>query len=109
MRPSRVRYGNTHARERWERAADWPLTLVAAVFLAAYAWPILDPRLPDTWTRACSVVTWLAWGAFAADYLMRLALSPDPRDFVRHPLVDLGVIFLPMLRPLRLLRLVTLL
>lgn len=35
-----------HRRDRWERAAEWPLTAAAVLFLAAYAWPILDPELP---------------------------------------------------------------
>jgi hypothetical protein len=32
-------------RQRWEDAADWPLTRAAVIFLAAYAWPILDPGI----------------------------------------------------------------
>jgi voltage-gated potassium channel len=96
-------------RERWEAAADWPLTVAALVFLAAYAWPILDPELSTSWRTLCQAATWVAWAAFAGDYLIRLGLSRDRRRFVRQNLLDLLIVALPVLRPLRLLRLVTLL
>jgi voltage-gated potassium channel len=96
-------------RERWEAAADWPLTFAAVAFLLAYAWPILEPGLASPWLGLCRLTTWLAWALFVLDYLARLALSRARWRFVRsHPL-DLAVIALPLLRPLRLLRLVTLL
>lgn len=96
-------------RERWERAGNWPLTVAAVLFLAAYAWPILDPELADPWLLLCRVVTWLAWVAFVGDYVVRVWLSGDRRRYVLTHLFDLAVVALPILRPLRLLRLVTLL
>jgi voltage-gated potassium channel len=79
----------------------------ALAFLAAYAWPILDPELPPGGAFACAAVTWAAWATFGVDYAVRVALAPDrARYFVRH-VHDLAVIALPLLRPLRLLRLVT--
>ena len=36
-------------REAWERRTEWPLTVAAVVFLATYAWPILDPELDYEW------------------------------------------------------------
>ncbi len=96
-------------RERWENAAEWPLTVTAVLFLVAYGWPIRDPDLAAPWPAVCRVVTWAAWAAFLLDYLARLALSDQRWRFVwQHP-VDLAVVALPLLRPLRLLRLVALL
>jgi voltage-gated potassium channel len=96
-------------RQRWENGADWPLTVTAVVFLVAYAAPILRPDLASPWPAVCEVVTWAAWGLFAVDYVARLALSRDRVGFVRGNLFDLAVVALPLMRPLRLLRLVTLL
>lgn len=96
-------------RERWETAADWPLTALAVLFLAAYAWPIINPDLVRGWATGCRWVTWGAWAAFALDYAARLGLSRDRRAFVRSNVLDLLVVVLPILRPLRLLRLVKLL
>jgi voltage-gated potassium channel len=96
-------------RRRWEGRADWPLTFTAVVFLVAYAAPILRPDLGTPWPAICELVTWAAWSVFAVDYVARLALSRDRVGFVRGNLFDLAVVALPLLRPLRLLRLVTLL
>lgn len=96
-------------RRRWEDRAEWPLTLAAVLFLAAYAWPILDVDLAQPWLALCRFLTWATWAVFVLDYAMRLLLSKDRRAFVASHLLDLAVVVLPILRPLRLLRLVTLL
>lgn len=96
-------------REGWEDVADWPLTITAVVFLIAYAAPILRPDLVSPWPTICQSVTWAAWALFVIDYAVRLVLSRDRVAFVRGNVLDLAVVVLPLLRPLRLLRLVTLL
>ncbi|MCU1513592.1 MAG: ion transporter, partial [Microbacteriaceae bacterium] len=51
----------------------------------------------------------VTWGVFVIDYIVNLVLAkPRWRWFYRH-LLDLAIVALPLLRPLRLLRLVTLL
>jgi len=96
-------------RQRWEDRADWPLTITAVVFLAAYAAPILRPKLVSPWPTICQIVAWAAWALFVVDYVARIVLSQDRVAFVRGNLFDLAVIALPLLRPLRLLRVVALL
>lgn len=95
-------------RDAWERRAEWPLMVTAVAFLIGYTWPILAPDLPTRWRTACESVTWLAWALFALDYCVRLALTQQRFRFVRRNIFDLAVIALPVLRPLRLLRLVAL-
>ncbi len=99
----------TPRARRWEELADWPLTAASALFLAAYAWPILDTGLDRSWRLVCEVVTWVTWAAFAGDYVVRLALTADRLRFLRTHLLDLAVVVLPLLRPLRVLRLLTVL
>lgn len=94
---------------RWERGSEWPLAALALAFLLVYAWPILDPGLDPDLRRICSVTMWLIWAAFAFDYTARLVLAKDRSRFVRQNVIDLAVIALPMLRPLRMLRLILLL
>lgn len=93
---------------RWERATELPLVALAVAFLAAYAWPVLDPGLERPWRWACGVVVWAAWAMFAVDYVVRLVQAGDRRRWFLTHLLDLAVIALPLLRPLRLLRLVSL-
>lgn len=94
---------------KWEKAAEWPLTVAAIGFLAAYAVPIIVPQAPATLVSLCTWVTWLTWGMFVIDFLVRLGLAEDRRRFVVTHWLDVLIIALPLLRPLRLLRLVTLL
>ncbi|MFC7220582.1 potassium channel family protein [Streptomyces polyrhachis] len=93
--------------ERWERAAYRPLLALAMLFAAAYALPIVVDDLPPDPTALCQAVEWLVWGAFAADYLIRLALAQERWRFVRRHWLDLLIVLLPLIQPLRLLRLVS--
>lgn len=63
------------ARIRWERRTQRPLMALAVLFAVAYAVPIVDSSASRALTRACTVVEWVVWGAFAADYLVRLGLA----------------------------------
>jgi voltage-gated potassium channel len=95
--------------ERWERSAQLPLMAVSVLFVAAYAWPILDPGLDPDLVSLCSLVVWLTWGVLVLELVIRFAAAVDKWRFVRkHPL-DIAAVILPVLRPLRLLRLLTLL
>lgn len=84
-----------------------PLTVASLIYLVAYAWPILDPSVRDQ--VVFEMVIGAAWVLFLVDYVGRLYLSRRRAAFVRGNLIDLGAVLLPMLRPLRLLRLVTVL
>ncbi|GEC07735.1 ion transporter [Streptomyces spinoverrucosus] len=95
------------AQVRWERRTQRPLLVLAVVFAVAYAVPIVDSSAGRTLTAVCLVVEWVVWGAFAGDYAVRLWLAPDRRYFVRRNWVDLCAVVLPLLQPLRLLRLVS--
>ncbi|MFI0979163.1 potassium channel family protein [Streptomyces sp. NPDC021093] len=95
------------AQVRWERRTQNPLLVLALAFAVAYAVPIVAPDAARGVHRACAWTEWVVWGAFALDYLVRLALAPAKWLFVRsHPL-DLLAVLLPLARPLRLLRLVS--
>ncbi|MER5912168.1 potassium channel family protein [Streptomyces sp. NPDC001982] len=95
------------AQARWERLSQRPLLALAVAFAVAYAVPIVDSSADASVTAACTVVEWVVWGSFAADYLVRLALTPRRREFVRTHWMDLCAVVLPILQPLRLLRLVS--
>jgi voltage-gated potassium channel len=96
-----------HKLDRWEKRTEWPLAAVAVTFLASYAVDVLaQPHgVADVAVGALSVGSWVV---FAIDYVVRLSLATDRwRWFYRHAF-DLLIVLLPLLRPLRLVRLVIL-
>jgi voltage-gated potassium channel len=100
---------NESRAERWERSAQLPLMAVSLLFVAAYAWPILDTGLDPGLVRLCSIVVWLTWAVLALELVVRFVAAENKWAFARkHPL-DIAAVVLPILRPLRLLRLLTLL
>lgn len=92
--------------DRYERVTEWPMTGLAVVFLAAYAWPILEPTLPNATAQLLGAASLAVWLAFGLDYMIRLYLARAKLAFVRGHLLDLAVLALPVLRPLRALRVV---
>ncbi|MCD0484203.1 potassium channel family protein [Streptacidiphilus sp. ASG 303] len=91
--------------ERWERRTRLPLLVLALLFAAAYAAPILLPHADPRLAAAARALEWTAWGCYAADYAVRLALSGQRWAFVRSQPLALAAVVLPLLQPLRLLRL----
>jgi len=90
---------------RWEHATAYPLTALSLLFIAVYAWPILDPAMHPGWRQACELCDLLIWGLFCIEYVTRLLLARHKTGFVRTHWFDLTVLILPVLRPLRALRL----
>ncbi|MFJ8190610.1 potassium channel family protein [Streptomyces sp. NPDC096094] len=99
--------GRQTAQKRWERHTQRPLLVLALLFAVAYATPIVDSSVSPAVARTCQVAEWVVWGAFTVDYLVRLRLAPHRMRFVRTHWLDLCAVLLPLLQPLRLLRLVS--
>ncbi|MET9832931.1 ion channel [Streptomyces sp. NPDC006385] len=95
------------AQARWERLTQRPLFGLALVFAVAYAVPIVEPDASPAVKSACLAVEWVVWAAFAVDYVIRLLLAERRREFVRTHWLDLCAVLLPLIQPLRLLRLVS--
>ena len=94
---------------RWERRMELPLMVGALVFLAAYALPILMPERPRWLTLLGLAASAASWVLFLIDFMVRVGLAPDRRRYLRRHWPDLLVLALPLLRPLRLLRLLVVL
>ncbi|HJR89625.1 MAG TPA: potassium channel family protein [Aeromicrobium sp.] len=94
--------------EQWERRAEVPLMLLAVAFLVAYVWPILDPRMDPGIRSFLIVLSWTVWAAFGVDLLIRLALADERVSYAVRHWYDVLLILLPLIRPLRLLRLIVL-
>ncbi|MBT1004361.1 ion transporter [Paenarthrobacter sp. DKR-5] len=92
-------------QESWRKRSEIPLTAAALVFLAAYSVQVIS----NSESVMVEILIWVTWAAFVVDYAVNLALAPRRgRWFIRN-LHELAIVMLPALRPLRLLRLITLL
>lgn len=96
------------SQDRWKRLAEWPLAAAALVFLVVYSVQVIsDP--PPSVAAGLEALLGVIWVAFLIDYVVMLVLATQrSRWFIRN-LHELVILALPVLRPLRLLRLVTLL
>lgn len=92
---------------RYERFSLYPLIGLGVIYVFCYALPIVQPDLP-TLIHNISDDTLLAiWVIFIADYVFRLGLSRRRWEFVKSNIVDLVAIAVPAFRPLRALRIIT--
>ncbi|MCX5556222.1 potassium channel family protein [Streptomyces sp. NBC_00038] len=91
-------------KAHWDRRTEIPLALASMLFLAAYAIRVLGHGLPTAWLDTCLAVLFAAWAVFAVDYAVRWRLSRQGPRFVRTHWLDTLVLILPLLRPLRVVR-----
>ena len=92
----------------FERRTGWPLAVLAIVFLVAYAWPILQPTMSDRVRTLCAVTNVVVWVVFGVEFLMRIYLAERRGRYVWRHVPDVLMLALPVLRPLRLVRLLVL-
>lgn len=92
------------AYDRFSAAAGLPMTVLALLWLPVLVIPFVVTLRPAV-TSAFEAIDYFVWAAFVVEYLIKLWLAPARRTFVTHHLVDLAVIILPVLRPVRAARL----
>ena len=96
----------------WLKLSPKVLQTLGIVFLAGYAWPIINPELSTSLRSLCTWTLIIIWGFFTLDYFARLSMAEDKKIFVRKNLLDLAAValpFLPLLRAIRALVAVTVL
>ena len=90
---------------RIERASRLPMVLLSIVFLVAVAIPELADIPPDL-EETLEAINWLIWAIFAFELGIMTYLAPSRRHYLAAHWVDVLTVFVPFLRPLRLLRIV---
>jgi voltage-gated potassium channel len=94
---------------RWQARVEWPMAVLAVVFLVGYAVDVLAVGLGPSWHHALQALDYAIWAAFAAELVVRVSLATDRVRYVLRHLFDVIVLVLPFLRALRVLRLIFLL
>jgi voltage-gated potassium channel len=92
----------------WQQRTEWPLAILAVLFLAAYAMQVLARGLDPTWRRLVNGGVWTIWALFVVEFVVRVSLARRHTRYVWRHSADVAIIALPMLRPLRVLRVILL-
>ncbi|MGC8628138.1 MAG: hypothetical protein ACP5VR_11445 [Acidimicrobiales bacterium] len=90
--------------ERFAKAVELPLGAVAVLWLPLIVVPLVA-HLPAGMAAGFKAIDYLVWALFVVEYLVKLRLTPSRRQFFTHHVLDLVVVAVPVLRPLRALRL----
>lgn len=95
--------GDAEKLERFEKATSGVMLTLALAIVPLLIIPLVFD-LSDRTADAIIAVDWMIWGLFAVEYLIRLYLAPRKLRFMTANKIDLLVIALPFLRPLRVIR-----
>jgi voltage-gated potassium channel len=99
---------NQDAYDRFSETVELPLTILAGLWLIVLIIP-LAMHVPADVSDTFLFIDFAVWACFVIEYVVKLYLVPDRRHFFTHHLLELLVICVPFLRPLRAARLITLL
>jgi len=86
--------------ERYERISALPILICSFGFIVLWVGPIAFELSPAV-RNALEITSWVLWSFFAIDYLTRFSLAPRKVTFVRKNVIDLLIVVLPLLAPLR--------
>ncbi|MEV6949340.1 ion channel [Streptomyces sp. NPDC051172] len=89
---------------RWEQRTELPLAVASLAFLASYAIRVLAPGLTGPMQELALAVLLASWALFAFNYAVLWRLSGQGHRFVRKHLLDTVMVILPLLRPLRIVK-----
>ncbi len=107
MSPAGPRRQMNDRLRRYEERSATPLMALAVAFIAVYAVPIIWPGSSSALRATLGWCSGLIWAVFALDLITRLALVDQRwRYLLTHP-IDVLMVVLPVLRPLRVLRVFT--
>ncbi|WP_225821974.1 potassium channel family protein [Streptomyces naphthomycinicus] len=95
----------TQRWNRWEGRAALPLGIASLVYLGGYAAHVLAQGLPPGLDDVLRAVIGAAWTVFVVDYAVHWRLSGRGLGFVTSHWLDTLVMLLPLLWPVRIVRL----
>jgi voltage-gated potassium channel len=100
---ARVASARAVALERFDREVALPMFVLSLLIIPLLVIP-LTVNLSHGLRNAFFAADWIVWALFAVEYLVRLYLSPKRGVFFRSHLLELAIVVLPFLRPLRVIR-----
>jgi voltage-gated potassium channel len=93
----------TDLYHRYSKLSDTPLLVLALLMIPLLVVPEIVALTPDQ-GGMFEALDWFIYAAFAADFVVKMYLAPSKWRHVRENWLDVVVLLLPLLRPLRILR-----
>jgi voltage-gated potassium channel len=101
-----MRHDSAVDEHTWHRRTETPLVVAGLLYLVAYSWRVIaDAHGPGR--TIATIVIGVTWAMFIADYLVRLFLAENKWLWFRTHLAALAFALIPVLRLVRLLRVLT--
>lgn len=97
------RWQNPEARARVDHIFHVPMLVLAFLILPLLALELFG-NLSPIGEVLVEVGFWVVWLAFLAEFSIKISIAESKWRYVRHNWLDVMVILLPLLRPLRVLR-----
>jgi voltage-gated potassium channel len=94
--------------DTWRRYSEWPLAAAAVIFLVTFSIQVITD-VPDSRAQIYDAIIWGTWVLFVVDYFVNLWLAERRLHWFVRNLHMAAILALPMLRPLRLMRLLSVL
>ena len=88
------------ALDRFSQRSDPVMMVLALVWLPVLVIPLVT-TLHGSVALTFDIVDYVIWVAFGVEYAVKIWLANDKKRFFTHHLVDLAVVAVPVLRPLR--------
>ena len=93
----------TRSQDRYDRfaeAVDTPMLVITILWLPVLIIPLVTPVHGDV-AASLEAVDFTVWALFALEYIVKFALAPDRWHYVKTHILELIVVVVPFLRPLR--------
>ena len=100
--------GHHITQETWRKYSEWPLAAAAVIFLVTFSIQVIA-NIPDSQAELYDGIIWGTWVLFVIDYFVSLWLAERRLHWFLRNLHMAAILALPMLRPLRLMRLLSVL
>lgn len=88
---------------RYSKASELPLLILALLMIPLLLAPIVF-NMSEVDAGHLDPYDWFIYACFAIDYVIKLYLAPSRLDHVRRNWLDLIILALPLLRPLRIIQ-----
>lgn len=88
---------------RYSKASELPLLILALLMIPLLVVPQIF-NLTEAQEAQLEPFDWFIYACFAVDYLVKLYLAPSRWEHIRRNWLDLVILTLPLLRPLRIIQ-----